>query len=263
VEGHGIKRGLTAVEAAVLLQTGLDKVLTMILFSVVRKGAARVVQEEPLKIEPTPGEPPELRAYEKAFIAAAELEDPPKRQRAFSDLMIDMVRSVQTKMKGFSLRETREYYQAIMRKAWAQVEEAGTPEVKSARYADDVEWLMLDRDFDGHTRRTFVSGPVFLPTWWGNYSPAHSVSVARAGAPSGSGSLPHLPGADFAASIARSIQNSAGSLVGNVANFTQNVAKTTNPPPVTRSYSGSRGGSGCACACACAGCACACAGGGR
>jgi len=263
VEGHGIKRGLTAVEAAVLLQTGLDKVLTMILFSVVRKGAARVVQEEPLEIEPASAEPPELRAYEKAFVAAAALADARARQRAFSDLMIDMVRSVQTKMKGFSLRETREYYQAIMRKAWAQVEEAGTPEVKSARYADDVEWLMLDRDFDGHTRRTFVSGPVFLPTWWGNYSPAHSVSVARAGAPSGSVSLPHLPGADFAASIARSIQNSAGSLVGNVANFTQNVAKTTNPPPVTRSYSGSSGGSGCACACACAGCACACAGGGR
>ncbi|MGD8865337.1 MAG: hypothetical protein PVI81_07080, partial [Anaerolineales bacterium] len=32
IEGHGIKRGLTAVEAAVLLETPLDKVLTMILF---------------------------------------------------------------------------------------------------------------------------------------------------------------------------------------------------------------------------------------
>jgi hypothetical protein len=37
VEGHGIKRGLTAVEAAVVLQTGLEKVLTMILFGVIRR----------------------------------------------------------------------------------------------------------------------------------------------------------------------------------------------------------------------------------
>ena len=32
IEGHGIKRGLTAVEAAILLGEPLDKVMTMILF---------------------------------------------------------------------------------------------------------------------------------------------------------------------------------------------------------------------------------------
>ena len=263
VEGHGIKRGLTAVEAAVLLQTGLDKVLTMILFGVVRKEAARVIQEEPLKVVAVPGSTVDLRAYEKAFLDAAQVEDLRARQSAFSDLMIDMVRSVQTKMKGFSLRETREYYQSIMRKAWAQVEAAGTPQVKSEHYTDDVEWLMLDHDFDGRTRRVFVRDPVYLPTWWGNFSPGRSPAAAHTAEPAGRVSLPHLPGSDFAASIARSVQNGAGALVGNVASFTQNVAKTTNPPPVTRSYSRSGGGTGCACACACAGCACACAGGGR
>ncbi|TFH37152.1 MAG: hypothetical protein E4G99_03265, partial [Anaerolineales bacterium] len=39
IEGHGIKRGLTAVESAVLLETPLDRVLTMILFSIIKKGA--------------------------------------------------------------------------------------------------------------------------------------------------------------------------------------------------------------------------------
>jgi hypothetical protein len=181
--------------------------------------------------------------------------------------MIDLVRSVQTKMKGFSLGETREYYRSIMRKAWAEVEAAGTPEVRSERYTEGLEWLMLDREFDDRTRRTFTTGPVYVPVWWSNYSPARPlaapVKVGGGGQASGSISLPHLPGADFAASMARSVQNSAGALVGNIGSFTQSVAKTTNPPPVTRSYSGSRGGGGCACACACAGCACACAGGGR
>ena len=40
IEGHGIKRGLTAVEAAVLLEQPVDKVITMILFSTIKKGAA-------------------------------------------------------------------------------------------------------------------------------------------------------------------------------------------------------------------------------
>jgi hypothetical protein len=266
VEGHGIKRGLTAVEAAVLLQTGLDKVLTMILFGVVRKGGARVVQEDPLKIEALPTPTVELRAYETAFIKSAAEPDLRLRQRAFADLMIDMVRSVETKMKGFSLGESREYYRSIMRKAWAEVEAAGTPEVRSERYGEGLEWLMLDGNFDDRTRRTFTTGPVYVPIWWSNYSPSHPATPIVAGSSargSGSIALPHLPGADFAASMARSVQNSAGALVGNVAAFTQGVAKTTNPPPVSRSYGGSRSGGGCACACACAGCACACAGGGR
>jgi hypothetical protein len=240
----------------------------MILFGVIRKAGARVVQETPLKLETLPAPKTELRAYETAFLTAAAQGDLRLRQRAFSDLMIDLVRSVQTKMKGFSLGETREYYRSIMRKAWAEVESAGTPEVKSERYGEGVEWLMLDRDFDDRTQRTFGTGPVFVPSWWSNYSPGRpaTASLPRvSGKGSAPVSLPHLPGADFAAAMARSVQNSAGALVGNVNSFTQRVAKTTNPPPVTRSYGGSRGGGGggCACACACAGCACACAGGGR
>ena len=38
VEGTGVKRGLTAVEAAILLEAPLNKVMTMILFGLVKKG---------------------------------------------------------------------------------------------------------------------------------------------------------------------------------------------------------------------------------
>ena len=37
IEGHGIKRGLTAVESGILMEEPLDKVMTMILFGVVKK----------------------------------------------------------------------------------------------------------------------------------------------------------------------------------------------------------------------------------
>jgi hypothetical protein len=53
IEGLGIKRGLTAVEAAVLMEQPLDKVLTMILFGVIKKGAATVVKQDPLEIRST------------------------------------------------------------------------------------------------------------------------------------------------------------------------------------------------------------------
>ncbi|NMB56099.1 MAG: hypothetical protein GYA15_15520, partial [Leptolinea sp.] len=46
VEGHGIKRGLTAVEAAILMEQPVDRVMTMILFSLIKKNAASVVKKD-------------------------------------------------------------------------------------------------------------------------------------------------------------------------------------------------------------------------
>ena len=67
IEGHGIKRGLTAVEAGILMEEPLDKVLTMILFGVVKKGAASVVTRDPLKVQVTDPLPEGLHDYEISF----------------------------------------------------------------------------------------------------------------------------------------------------------------------------------------------------
>lgn len=278
IEGHGIKRGLTAVEAAILLETGLDRVMTMMLFSTIKKNAVKVVVEEPLKIEKLSPEVEDLRLYETGFIEAMLETDKRKRSKALQSVAVTLVQAVQKKMKGFSLKETKTYYRSIVKQAWNQVEGAETPEVRSEKYAESIEWSMLDRDFDGRTRRVFRTGPVFVPIWWGNYRPSTVTSAGgRGGIPtptsvtvshSRGGSLPTLPGADFAASVVDSVQNTAGNIVSNVTGFTSGVTKTTNPPPPPSTRSGgggwsSGGGSSCACACACAGCACACAGGGR
>jgi hypothetical protein len=273
IEGHGVKRGLTAVEAAVLLETHLDRVLTMMLFSTVKKAAARVVTEQPLKVEKTAPQPEGLQEYEVAFLEAITTAEPRARQKALEKVIVDLVKAVQAKMKGFSLKETREYYKSIAGKAWEQVEAANTPEVKSEKYAETIEWTMLDRDFDDRTRRTFQSGPVIVPTWWGSYRPSYAPSIPHGSfGPSGpvkigGASLPHLPGSDFAASVIGSVQSNASGMLTSLGSFTGNVTRVTNPPPPpSRSSGGSSGGGGghsCACACACAGCACACAGGGR
>jgi len=275
IEGHGIKRGLTAVEAALLLEEPLDKVLTMILFGVVKKNAAKVVTQDPLKIEVIQPEPEFLNQYEKDFIQVFQGDKPKSTVRGeLQTMMVDLVKSVTAKMKGFSRKETIAYYRDISTRAWQQVEAAGTPEVKSAKFDENLEWTMLDKEYDDRTRRVFTGGPVFLPTWWGRYDPVFGGGRTTVSGPASSGggvpggggiSLPNLPGAEFAASVVRGTQNFAGNVIGSVTDFTDGVTQKTNPVPVstTTRSSGGRSGGGCACACACAGCACACAGGGR
>ena len=47
VDGKGIRRGLTAVEAGILLEEPLDKILSMILFGLLKKEAVQVTKEDP------------------------------------------------------------------------------------------------------------------------------------------------------------------------------------------------------------------------
>jgi hypothetical protein len=267
IEGHGIKRGLTAVEAGVLMGLPLDKVMTMILFSTIKKGAAQVVSRDPLKIETLPEGQASLQPYETEFLDAM-VKDDRQRRKDLQAMTVKLVKSVAEKMKGFSRKETLEYYKTINEKAWQQIEAAGTPEVKSQMFEEALEWTMLDRDYDDRARRTFT-GPIFVPMWWGRYDPVYRGSMPHTAAPSmpsmpsGSGGRASLPGADFAAAVVTGTQNFAQRVLGNVNDFTSGVTNVTNPPPKTSGGSYRSGGGGCACACACAGCACACAGGGR
>jgi hypothetical protein len=284
VEGNGIKRGLTAVEAAILMGQPMDKILTMILFSVIKKGAAEVVSQEPMQLKITQPLPEGLNTYEADFLKAMGEKNRAAQRTGLQDMMTNLVKSVSEKMRGFSRKETVAYYQDIMTKAWQQVEQAQTPEMKIQAWDDAMDWTMLDRRFNDRTREVFGPQTVFFPVWWSRFNPGFGGGAAytsASGAPSasrpstgGAGntvpqgvSLPSLPGGDFAGSLANGMQNFSSSVVGNLAAFTGAVTNKTNPvpPPQTRSGGGSfgGGGGGCACACACAGCACACAGGGR
>lgn len=272
IEGHGIKRGLTAVEAGILMEQPLDKIMTMILFGVVKKEAATVVKRDPLQVDVTSPTPAGLHEYEQNFLMALRETDAKARRAALQEMTVKLVRSVSEKMKGFSRKETIEYYKRIMETAWEQVQKANTPEVQREFFEQQLEWTMLDKDYDDRSRRVF-HGPVFIPHWWGNYDPTYSSGpispsgggVSAPSQPSGSGRT-SLPGADFAASVVGGVQTFSQKVIGNINDFTSRVTNVTNPPPKPTSSGRSMGGGGsrgCACACACAGCACACAGGGR
>jgi len=270
IEGHGIKRGLTAVEAAILMEEPLDKVMTMILFGVVKKGVVEVVTREPLQLKSIGDrQKTELHEYETHFMEAFDEKDLKERRKGLETMTVSLVRAVSEKMKGFSRKETIEYYKRIMETAWAQVQKANTPEMQMAFFDQQLEWTMLDREYDDRSRRVF-HGPVYVPMWWGSYDPTYRSRPAVSGSSStfqgqraGSSSL---PGADFAASVVGGVQTFSQKVIGNVSTFTEKITGVTNPPPKPTSSGrsgGGRSGGGCACACACAGCACACAGGGR
>lgn len=275
IEGHGIKRGLTAVEAAILIEQPLDKVLTMILFSVIKKGAAEVTRRDPLEVKLLSPQPEDLYDYEKDFLAAFGEKSVSLRKGKIEAGAVALVKSISAKMKGFSRAETMEYYKSITKRAWEEVEAANTPEVKSQKFDEVMEWTMLDRNYDDRTRDVFRNQPVFVPMWWGHFDPGYAPKPAASSIPSarpssGGSALPHLPGSDFAASMVNGVQSFSAGVVGNITNFTSKITEATNPvPKSTSTYGGgsrgggSSGGHSCACACACAGCACACAGGGR
>ena len=269
IEGHGIKRGLTAVESGILMEQPLDKIMTMILFGVVKKEAATVVTRDPLKLQLANPLPADLHDYESDFLQAFADDNQAERRKNLQELTVKLVKSLSEKMKGFSRKETIAYYQSIMERAWQQIEASGTPEVKSQMYDESLEWTMLDKNYDERTRRVFT-GPVFVPMWWGRYDPGyHPVSTGSTPSvsmPASGGRSPiSVPGSAFAASVVTGVQGFSSRVLGDLKSFTSGVTNRTNPVPVVKSSGGHSGGGGGghSCACACAGCACACAGGGR
>lgn len=264
-EGQGIKRGLTAVEAAILLGVPLDKILSMILFGVTKKGAMEVLREKPLQVKKAEVMPTGLTVYESDFIESM-VSDLAIRKTSLQKMFVALVRSVNEKMKGFSKKDSVAYYESIIEKAWTQVTEAKTPDLTPILNEKSLEWTMADRDFSDRSRRTFT-GPVIVPQWYGHYNPTAAgsgTSVPTTSIPSAGAGKVQLPGADFAASMVDGVQNFSGQLVGNINDFTGKVTDITNPVSAVASTGRRSGGGGsCACACACAGCACACAGGGR
>ena len=221
------------------------------------------------------------------------LPDGSLNEKNLQAALVKLVKAVNTKMKGFSRKETVTYYKSIVDRAWDQVQSATTPEIKSRYFDQGLEWMMMDDDFEEQSTRTLGDGPLLMPPWWAYYRPwVPMVRSARgggrgtaSGTARGSGrstasgsargsrgsrqvTLPTLPGAAFASTVVGGIERSASGVVGKLESFTGGVTQSTRPAP-TSSGSGTRssvhrsGGCACACACACAGCACACAGGGR
>lgn len=251
LEGTGVKRGLTAPMAALLLEAKLDRVLMLIVFGLLKKGK---LQLEGHKLKRT-GSDQGLRSYEKEILklipTGGRTEPIPGDE--VMKVFTGMIKELEEKMKDYSLKETREYYKSIIDSAWRMLDNDISAEKAGEILGDRFQWLLADKRFEKRVKRLPDTRSAVLPVFMYGYFQGR--------APYSTGTAGGISISQACSQVAGSLKSAAGSAVSSITSLTRTVTSRTNPVPVSTTRSSS--GSGCACACACAGCACACAGGGR
>jgi hypothetical protein len=280
METLGIRRGLTAVEASYLLGMKPTQIVTEILYSLLQKRAVWVESTNPaLKLRIMPlfqnktgtAENP-LRYYEIDFLNALKDAEGTLDEEKLAHTVMFLRDTVEQKLRGYSRRDTVDYYRKIVTKAWTQVEQAGTVELASKAYDEQLLWLMLDPNYRSRTEttfrdRAFEPSPFWFWYWYGyhHYNP-HPAYKPNVDAPAQAAKPPTIPGAEFANNIATAVEKTSSNIVVNIEKF----ANAIIPAPTQKaSHTPARHDAecvcacaACACACACVSCACACAGGG-
>jgi len=302
VEGGGIKRGLTAPEAAVLLELPVAKALSLVIFGMLKKGILRQTQAAPLMVEvneafrtkdasqsnDASGQKAACReASVQQGIVVHDFEPPflfllernpqtPVRDIDFSLPMKKLIQDTAARMKGFDLSDTKDYYRAIIRKATEQAAAIGDIPQREKALDRNFEWILMD---DGY------------PTVF--YDPYRPVWTRGSTFPTGGGAsptpVPSIPGTttfgDVASSFTGWAENTMGSLASTISPGSLNLPhpaggfldlsgadhvtgeffKALTEASTSGGDGGGGGWSGGGGGCACAGCACACAcaGGGR
>jgi hypothetical protein len=271
VEGGGIKRGLTAPEAAVLLELPANKIVTMILFGLIKKGFIREKEKDPLEFEAiTP--PPDsavLHDYDKEALEVLarpstypSLKPYPVNERDFASVINGIVKSLTNKLKGHNVDETRSYYKQIVSRAWVEAKEIGDVQAWNKKMDEKIDWMMLDSDFEDRFRPYNT-----------RYTPRYSFPASSSGSSGGKSTSVQGPSmgpgiTNIAGSMASWMQNTSNSVVSSIAPKSmplfdgEKIMKAADRAG-GRSSGRSGGGGSCACACAGCACACACAGGGR
>jgi len=287
MDGIGINKDLDPVEAATLLRVDPRRILTMIMFGMMKKGNVKLISTDPTRLELVSRDG--LNYYEKLFADA--IYQHTLLESKLLECFKVLARRVVDKTRPYSRKETEDYYKTKIDEAWAQIKAVDTPELKLEKYDTDMFWLMADEQFTKKTRDYVAdvpgSGTVYVPThyWWypyyfglphyyGTGAPQPSSGAPTAQQPSGTKAPTNQTTASvesFAKSITSSVESMSAGVVSSVDGFLGVRNAANAPPPATASLPAayhSGGGSSCACvscACACAhcACACACAGGGH
>jgi hypothetical protein len=279
METLGIRRGLTAVEASYLLDLKPTQIVTEILYSLLQKRAVWVESANPaLKFRIMPAfqnktgtdENP-LRYYEIDFLQAVKGDGTLDEEKLAHTVMF-LRDTVEQKLRGHSRRDTVAYYRKIVAKAWSQVEQAGTAELSSKAYDEQLLWLLLDPNTRSRTEtvfrdRPFEPSPFWFWYWYGysHYNP-HPTYTPNVDAPAKAAKPPTIPGAQFADNIATAVEKTSSNIVTDIEKFA-NAILPMQPQKASHTPAPHKSGcvcacAACACACACVSCACACAGGG-
>jgi hypothetical protein len=283
IEALGSRRGLTSVEAAVVVDIPPVRVLTMILFSLLLKRLVVVEAVEPLlkvkKLEDMTGngDAPKKRYYEIDFLKAVEPAGS-LNERRLARTYLSLRDNVDRKMRGYSRADAVNYYKSVITKAWDQVTHAGTPQLQEEAIENNIQWLLVDEDYEDRFKTAFPSDMMILPRlgwhwyWYGPYfsrgpiGPGQATPTPIAATTPTPDVVKPMPVQEFAGNIVSGLERATNNIVRDVEQFADRLLQ---PQRSSQSSESIRRRSNCvcacaqcACACACVSCACACAGGG-
>jgi hypothetical protein len=237
IEGMGVKKDLSPAEAAVVMELPLSRIAAVALHGLVEKGIIRVDQIHPLRVTRLVETLPPLADYELEALKALQAAKPQSREDRLSEAMVQLVRSVRQKIRGYDRRATCNYYKEMVESAWNRL--------KTSEASSHLVWLMLDDKLSKKLQESPDKNSRFDELWRERYRSGDSISY------------PIYRHSEFDYFLR--------TLIPDNRSFTESVTKVTNPAAFATGGIGGGGGGGYGgfCACACAGCACACAGGGR
>ncbi len=258
MEGIGVNETLSPVEVSVLLRQPPEKTMTLLLFSLIKKGIVRAYSTEPLKLSVEYER--DLSEVEELFLEAIDRSTGELGQAKLTAVFRYLAASVNEKMKPYCRKDTEAFYRGHIADLWAQVKAANTPELKLESFDKNLLWLAQDEEKLKASESMFDPGQrgrAWCPSWW------------LMGFPYGRA----YPGAYWwPMAMYRSYSGiSSGIIQGNEEKYreiTESVFTPARPAPAKSIFSGKKSGTShhggftppsCACACACVSCACACA----
>jgi hypothetical protein len=242
IEGLGPCKELDPIEAAIVMELPLSRIVALCMMQLIQKGCIEVKQVRPLRVNILRSDAPGLKAYEESILKAlepAEYDDEKTRQRRLQNAMTKLIESVRDKLKkGYSRDATEDYYRGTIGHMWNRIEK--DPQL------EHLTWIALNDDYVKEIGKDPAKQEKLEPVWrdgFYNYFPSRYRRRNM-----------YYVFDDFEREI-----------VPDNTRLTHGVSKVTNPKAWIQSsgWSSGGGGGGFSCACACAGCACACAGGGR
>ncbi len=284
MESLGARKDLDPVEAAYVLNAHPLKLVNLVLLGLVKKGAVRILDWGPVKMEvlqeqrkeqafncPNCGAPLDsavelqfcqycgsevrisgsLTYYENEVLLTCIKKDGTLNEEAVTKTLETLYKKVDAKLAGYSRVETGKFYQDQIDKYWADVNSA-TEKDRYNLFGEKVGWLMADPDFDKKTKDNFegVDAPYLSPSWWIWYN------LGRAS-----------NGSEFSKSISdarKNVEEKSGLRKDSLEKGWEKHAAVGKPSAaVSHAHKSCVCACvSCACACACVSCACACASGG-
>ncbi|MEM3372437.1 MAG: hypothetical protein QXO55_07500, partial [Candidatus Korarchaeum sp.] len=244
------------------------RILAILALVLSNKGLLNIRRLEPLEMERLSETTVQLRAYESEFLSCLEGVRP--KEECLVNVIRVLHRRVNKELSGYSRLETLTHYEKLVSSLWRRLSEE-VPDRRLEFLRENLPWLLTDEDFDGKLRRYMREGApatvivreppdvlIWIPRRRGTVYVPTPQEPAR--------DVPVVTDLEKAAdSVARSIERFSSSIVTNLEDFSERVAKAIVPERPSGSSRRVRVACACvscACACACVSCACACAGGG-